>query len=352
MSRLWTTLLAFACAANVAVPALAFPVQDDHSPGVMAQNFRRQSNVWSRLDLGVVDAKVTSSPPDSTKYDRRLEAFVNFGGDLAIQKRYGVRANVKAEYSKRKQAEDEAPRAVVEDTPTAISPSLDATFITNKGLELYAGAMYQILPKHRETVVAPSTSSDTTYDSSQVLVKRIGVVRRAGPWTGGFYYVFGVESDRHFEKTASDGSTLSGEDTVFIPPRIGITGEFAALASTFDFELAFIQARGKGPKDEAGTTLYSDYFEARVGAFRPFGPIGLKLSAMHKTLSYSSNAFVTFDSMPVSSVKALFCIGGLDEHAFVGVIGAYGKDGQSLPEFNAEHELAAFAITSGFVFPL
>jgi hypothetical protein len=92
--------------------AAAFPTQDDQTPGTMAANFRRENNFWARFDAGFLDGKITSSP-GTTKLDRRLEnlSIVGFDSNLG---RWGVRGNVKAEYSKRRQSEDEEPRSVVD----------------------------------------------------------------------------------------------------------------------------------------------------------------------------------------------------------------------------------------------
>lgn len=347
-------LAAAALAASVgAAPARAYPTEDDQSAGTMAINFRRQSNVWSRLDLGIVDAQVKSSPPDATKFDRRLETLAVVGGEAEIAKRFGLRLNVKAEYSKRKEAEQETPRAVVEKSIATYSPSLDGTFITDKGLELFAGLVMQQTQPYTETVTSAAASSDTHFDKSLLVARRVGVTRRSGPWTGGFYYTLGVDGNRGYQQTGSDGSELRGTEKVFIPSRIGVFGQFGALSSLWDMELDFVQARGLGPKDPKGITIYTDYFEARAGAYHEFGPgLGLKVAGAYKTLSYASNAFVSLETMPVASVRVLLVLGGLEAQIYAGIIGAYGKDGQSLPELNAQYKLTAFSGTAGFTFPL
>lgn len=337
-----------------ALPAAqAFPLEDDQTVGTMAVNFRRQSNIWSQWDLGFVDAQVKSSPPDAVKFDRRLESLAIIGGEAGIAKRWGLRVNVKAEYSRRKEAEQDAPRAVVESTRKTYTPSVDATFVTDKGLELFAGVAAQQTQPYTETVTSSAASSQTAFDRSLLLARRFGVVRRSAAWTGGFYYVLGVEKDRGFRQSASDGSELRGQETVFIPSRMGVFGQFGVMGSTCDLELNFVQARGMGPSDSRGVTVYTDYFEARASSYVEFGSgIGLKLGGAYKTLSYASNAFVSLDTMPVESVRLLMIFGKLEAHAFAGVIGSYGKDGQSLPELNAQYKLTAFAATSGFIFPL
>lgn len=331
----------------VAGSAAAFPTQDDQTPGAMATNFRQKNKVWTRLDMGFVDGKVTSKP-GTTKLDRRIESMAVAGFDAGFNQRWGVRGNFKADYSKRRQSEEEEPRADVDETVTTYAPSLDVTFVTDKGLEIFGGAVMQMQPAYKQTVDAGNVSSETAFDATKLTVRRFGVVRRSGVWSGGFYYVMGAETDRGFEQSASDGSSLAASDVVFVPSRVGVFGEFSAWATLWDFELDFVQARGMGPKDDAGSTIYTDYFEARMGGLYMFGGAwGTKTSVAHKTLSYANNSYVTLESIPITSIKLLGVLGSDKSYGYAGVIMANGKDGQSLPEFNATYELNALAVTVG-----
>lgn len=351
MGILKTTPLLLLGAVLCAPLARAFPAQDDQTAGTMAINFNKQNNAWSRLDLGVVDGKVTTSPPDAVKYDRRAETLGVLGAEGIFAKRFGARLNLKGEISKRRQQEAEGPKATVDSVVKTYRPSLDLTFITDKGLEIFGGQEMQIIPAYKETVASSNGESTTAFGDSSVASRRFGVVRRAGAWSGGFYYQMGAESERTVEQTAFDGSGAEAEDVVFIPSRIGVMGAFKAISTLWDFELDFVQARGKGPKDDQGNTTYTDYFETHLGGLYFFGgSLGMKGSIFHKTLSYANNAFVTMETIPATSIKLLGVIGNDESNAFLGVIYAFGKDGQSLPEFNAEYEFDAFAVTFGSIF--
>jgi hypothetical protein len=319
----------------------------------MAIAYRQQNNVWSRADVGFVDAKETSSPPDSTKYDRRLEFLGIAGFDWVATPRFGLRFNAKSSYMKRRQAEMDDPKTVVDEQIQTYSPSMDVTFITDKGLEIIGGAVYRVSPSYEQKVTAGDATSKTKFHTTALLDRRFGLLRRAGAWSGGVVYSLGDESERDFEKAASDGSSIEGSETLFIPSRISVFGDFAAFAAVWDFEMAFVQARGKGPTNETGATLYTDYFEARFGGqYQVAGAFGLKLAVAHQTLSYASNEFITLDTIPVTSVKTLGVFGDQKNNAFVGLIVAQGQDGQSLPEFNAAYRLKAMALTTGFIFQL
>lgn len=336
-----------------ACPGFAFPTQDDNTPGELAADYQKQSNVWSRFDLGLVDAKVTSSPPDKTKLDRRVEGMAIAGFDAQVMPRFGLRLNAKAFYQKGRRSEKEPPRSVVEHTRKRYLSAGDVTYVTSKGLELFAGLVHEHNPAFSQTVESGSVNAETQFKTASIQARRFGVARRSSAWTGGFYYVQGEEEDREFEKEASDGSSLAGNDVLFIPDRVGVFGRFKAGAGQWNFELSFIQARGMGNRDKNGQTIYTDYFLARAGGFFPLtGGMGVAAKVAHQTLSYADNAYVSLETIPVTSVKTRLALGDAVNNAYVGFIGAYGEDGQSLPEFNADYALRAGAVTVGFFQPL
>lgn len=331
--------------------AVAFPTQDDQTPGVMANEFKKRRNVWLRLDMGVLDGKITTTPPNSTTVDRRVEALAMVGGDGMIGSRFAGRLNVKAETTKRRVSAQEDNAPVMDETSAVYTPSFDLTFITDKGLELFGGVEGKIFGTTERTEKSANGTTKSKFDPQTVVARRFGVTRRAGKWSGGFYYVAGAEKSRDVMIEAFDGSVNDTKEMVFIPSRIGVFGEIDAGA-LWDFELTFVQARGLGPRDENGVTAYTDYFEARFGNVYMLGSsIGLKTSLAHKTISYASNAFVTLETMPMTSLKVLVLFGTAESHLYVGVVGGQGRDGQSLPEFNAKYEALGYAATLGFFSP-
>src|SRR5690606_5413238 len=119
-------------------------------------------------------------------------------------------------------------------------------------------------------------------------------------------------------------------EIVYIPSRVAVFGEFAAFSLLNEFELAFVQARGMGPRDENDQSIYTDHFEASLaGTYFLGSGLGAKLGVAHRTLSYANNAYVSLDTMPVTSVRALMILGDKDAHAHLGLLYGFGKDGQS-----------------------
>jgi len=340
------TLTVTLCSAGVAA---AFTGQDEQTPGYMAMQYARRSHVWNRLDLGGVDAQVKTSPPGSVRLDRRVEGFAVIGFDAAFGSRFGLRLNVKGLYSKQRQSQKDQTQSVTDQTPQTYTPAADLTFLTDQGLEVFAGAEDQINSAYNQTVTSAVGVSTTHIHKAAVLAPHFGIVRRAGAWSGGFYYVLGGHRQRDIDQSAFDGSGITSQDIAFVPPRLGVTGQFAAAKSLIDFELGFVQAHGQGLTDDKGRTIYSDYFQTRFGMLIDFGGIGFKSSVFYQTQSYDSSAYVSVDTMPVSALKLLLLLGAPTDHAFIGVTAGYGKDGQSQPEFNASYRLLALAPTIGFL---
>jgi hypothetical protein len=336
----------------LAPAAQAYTGLDEQTPGTLALQFRKQSNAWARVDSGFVDGKVETSPPETIKFDRRLETLVTTGFD-AFFKRFGVRGNLKVDYVRRRMEDEEEPKAVDDEETTTYQPSVDFTFVTDKGLELFVGVQASYMPGYTHTTDTPTADSRTEYGKSLLQAPRLGVTRRANVWSGGFYYVAGDDSTRSYETTASDDTTVSGDEQIFEPPKVGVAGEVEAGSNTYDFELLFIQARGKGPKDDSNNTLYTDHFEVRLNALVGIGSgFNLKAGAAHRTLAYANNANVNLDTIPVTTLRTGVVLGSVESHGFFGLAYSIGRDGQSLPEFNADYQLDAYAFSAGFLLAL
>lgn len=333
--------------------AFSFPLQDDQTAGSMANDAKKRNNYWHHLDLGLFDGKIKTSPPDSHRYDRRVEVLANFGFDRMITGRLGARLNIKGDFVRKRLSDDSEPPTIFDQTSQTYRPSLDVTFITDKGLELFGGLVGEIQPEHFLVSKTQNGTSKTTYHDSKLIARRFGVVRRAGAWGGGFYYQLSTESKRAVTQTAFDGTSISSIESVFLPARMGIFGAFSAYSLLWDFELGFIQARGVGQKDETGNTAFTDHFDAKLAGLYMFvSNIGMKTAVSHRTQSYANSAYINLDTIPATTVRSSLIFGTLDSHNYIGIIYGFGRDGQSLPEFNSVYEYKAMALTTGLVMPL
>jgi hypothetical protein len=335
-----------------ATSSFGFPTQDDESPGIKALHFARRGDIWARLDFGGVDGTVKTSPPNTIKYDRKIEAFSEIGAEIPVTEALSLRGNFKANWEIHKEEEEDPPKSPIERSFSTFDPSLDATYVNPRGLEMFAGLSLFSQAGYKEKQISESASSNTTFGSVNLFVPRFGMVRRGGTWSGGFYYVMGRESTREFTKTASDESVVSGENPVYIPSTLGIVGE--TQVSVVDMELDFAQVRAGsgGEKSANGVTIRDDYLHLGLSGYCDFGGYGIRIKLIHNTLSYSNNAFMNLDSIPVSSAHVLFMQGAKDANVYYGIIYGYGKDGQSIPEFNADYKFHALALTTGLFIPM
>ncbi len=348
-----TLLIGLSYLTPIVSPALAFPMQDEQTAGSMANAAKKRSNYWHHLDLGLFDGKIKTSPPDSFRYDRRMEVLANFGFDWMISGRIGLRANVKGELVRKRLSDDSTPPTIFDHTTQTYRPSLDATFVTDKGLELFGGLVGEFQPKNSMISETQNGKSTTLYGESKLIARRFGVVRRAGAWGGGFYYQSSTESKRNVTQTAFDGTSISSDEIIFLPSRMGIFGSFNAYSLLWDFELGFIQARGVGEKDDTGNTAFTDHFDAKLGGLYMFSSnVGLRTAASHRTQSYANSAYINLETIPATTLRTSLIFGTVDSHNYIGVIYGFGRDGQSLPEFNSTYEYKAVALTTGLVIPL
>ncbi len=333
--------------------AYGFPTQHETGPASQALNWRRGTNVWGRYDFALVDAKIKTSPPDTTTLDRRIENFLMLGGEKALNPKVGLRLNMQVEQVRRRQGEETPPIRWVDTTVSQISPSFDATFVTHAGLEIFGGTLLQVIPSHKQTIDSDSIDGSTTWSSSTLQVPRFGVVRRGSGWSGGFYWIVGRETQRSFTKTASDGSSLRGEDIVHVPSQLGLFGEIVWRGIATEFEMAAVQAGEGGNRTESGATVRDDHLLVRVesqGAVA--GSLGVRGGLTHQTLSYSANEFMGLDTIPVTSMRLLATLKMGKAQSDLGLIYGTGRDGQSIPEYNASYAMKAWAVTTGLHWPL
>ncbi len=312
------------------------------SPGDYALQYQKKHRLHVATSAAVVDAEVETSPPDTTRIDRRLIGMFGAGIEGPFAGRFGYRLIVAATATKKRETDDMEPVTLTDTNETVLAPLSSITFITDQGLELFAGLGMANYQKKKQQTASVIGRSEKEYGTASVESKHFGVIRRAGgAWAGGFYYVMGDEDDRTVSTTAFDGSVLDSSEAVFIPSRFGVLGEFGAYLFAFDF----IQARGFGPNDDSGRTIMGDYFSARLGYKLP---IGLEAEVYHQTLGYDSNAYVTLDTIPITQIKlSTVTEGATEERIGLGV--TYGRDGQSLPEFNAAYMLKAVTLSySGY----
>ncbi|MEZ4744266.1 MAG: hypothetical protein R3B45_17760 [Bdellovibrionota bacterium] len=331
--------------------AFAFPGQDDQTVGYDALKFSKKADYWTRLDLTAVDGSIRTSPPDATKYDRKLEVFSSLGTNIIFSPVLSLRPNLKANWMMNKEEEKSPPKSPIERTIYTFAPSVDLTYINNKGLELLLGVSLFSVGAYKEEQTSETADSNTKFDSVHMVLPRFSIVKRAGFWDGGFYFIKGEQSKRTFDKVASDGSSISGKESVAVPSELGLAVRFAFTTMDLNMDFATIQASEGSMKSANGIGIKDDYLRLKVSGFYDLSGRGVKLKLGYNTLSYSDNSFMSIDTIPIFSSQLLYIHGDKENHLYLGLVYGYGKDGQSIPEFNAEYKFHAFGLTMGLNLP-
>jgi hypothetical protein len=321
---------------------------DEWTPGYQALKFQRRNNVWSQLDLMIFDGSVTTNPPGVTRHDRRLQATFNTGADYALAKG-GVRGSLKAFGSFEKSEEDQEPKVPINQFIKRIQPAFDFTFINPKGLEIFMGVQLHHEFAYDRIIASDLINQTASFSEISLNVFRFGMMRRGGSWNGGFYYVNGASGKRDVNiKVEGISDELQTTESVQVAPEVGIIASFNLSGFASELDLAMIQASESPDLSADGISVVDDYLKIRFGSYIPIGIGTIYAGITHQTLSYSSNAFVTLDTIPRTLLKAKFLLGGMDSNLFVGGMYSFGDDGLSIPETNETFELDTVGVTTGF----
>jgi hypothetical protein len=341
--------LTLLCAINSSV-ATAYETLEYYSPISDAAEFNKDSGVRIQSDAALLDGAITSYPPDQTTFDRTLISIFRAISHYQISPRLALRPVFEGRHYIHKIHEESEPRRLTEDSRYEARPSVDLTFTTAAGIELFVGAEYWYLPEFERTTISTNFEETSEFDKASLVVTRGGLMRRGSHFLGGAFYQSGSESDRDVLKRASDGTIIETTQTIYSPIELGVFVRFAADSYVADVEFTAVQASEGGPRAaESGDTMYDDHIRAKVGCLIPWDKNNLNfhLGAVHKTLSYSDNAFVSLETIPMTTAHFKIINGSANRHFYIGLSYGYGEDTQSLPEFNQKFLLNSYGAKAG-----
>jgi hypothetical protein len=327
--------------------AFGFAMQNEWTPGKLALRYRKSPQYWSESNAAFIDGSVTNTTSANQRLDRRLTVGHVSGADVVAQPRFGLRLNVLFSATKRRQLETVEPEATIDETYYRIYPSIDGTYITPAGLELFAGAAYFIQPGHTQEYSSQTVSSKAKWKSVSFLVPRVGIVRRGTSFAGGFYYLAGRSASREVTKVADDGSEVTSQDVVQDPTTMAVCAEFTSGSVIFDTELAAISASEGGNRSESGFALSDDHLRIVFGTSWALGAGRMRMALAHQTLAYSKSAYADIDSISFTSFRTQYKFGDEITYTFLGLTYGRGRDTQSTPEFNAKYSVDAYAVSLG-----
>ena len=341
MNKNQFVLALWACFFSSTLKAHSFEVLYPYSLGKDAMEFEG-SDIAVQTRVFLVDGEIESLGTESTTYDRSLNSHLRLKANYSLTDRLALRAVISGVGAYRKVEGKEEPRTIKTESFTDLKPRLEMTFFTATRLEVFFGLNYRFIGAYESTTESLSLTTEEEYGSLQMDYPHFGFVKRDGGFTGGFYFQQGREKVREVRKSNSvDATVLNLQDTVQDPTTMGIFAK--SKFSRFDVygEFAAVQAGEGGNKSDDGSSVEEDYIKLTFGATTPVSILDVESILVYKTLSYSDNRNVSLTTMPQLGLHFNGRLGLGAMEAVAGLVFAYGKDGQSIDEFNASYKLLA-----------
>lgn len=325
----------------------------DHSLGMDALSYEHSNDLKLQLDSVLIDGEVKTLPVNSINYDRTASTYARIIATTPFSPRLGSRFSLWAKMSYRKIEGDSEPRKIVDEQWIEGLARAELVFFTQTKIEIFFGLSYYGVNSFDRTSASPSVETNWEYEKVFFPVTHVGLVKRTGFVSGGFYYKPGGQRGRDISKTTSqDDSEIVFSDTVHDPTTVGFFIGLPIGKGGFTGEFASIQGSEGGNKTDEGRTLTEDYTRYRGNYIVPLGAVTTRIGIVHRSYSYSENRSVTLERIPMTALHMKVLLGSDRSNMFVGLIYGYGRDGQSLTEFNAEYKVEAFGLSAGFNYTL
>ncbi|MGE0174780.1 MAG: hypothetical protein AB7T49_18450 [Oligoflexales bacterium] len=331
--------------------AQTFDVLIEESRAYDSAMFTNKYRFKSFTNTALVDGAVTSDGTDETVFDRSLINQTTVQGELPTSSDFSIRPTLFTQVAMRIEENEEEPRKISRTTWVEATPSLEFTYQTSSKVEILFGAAYHAIPDFEQKSETSSVETLSSYSSAAMTTYHLGLTKRLGSVGGGILYRAGAEGKRTIKKFTSqeENTELEFEDILYDPTTLTLFFVSEMGSGNFVFaEFSEVQASNGGNKTETGDPINENYTLARLSGFFSIGsPFNLKTTVVYKTLSYAENTNVTLDTIPSWGLHLKLVNGKPDKNTFIGIVYAYGRDGQSLPEFNASYKLDVYGVSLG-----
>ena len=342
-----SVLILFSVSALVPLAFGVTPLDETASPGSRALQYQKVPITWGGMKAVAFDGTITDTQSGGRYYDRRLALGGAFGFERPLVPLFGVRLDLRGEVVTRRQRMALVPETFIDETYFVGRPSADITYTTPAGLEIFGGGMLVLKPTHTQTMDAASVDAKIKYSSSALLTPRFGFTRRGGVASGGVYYVVGAEGSRKVTKSVGDGNDLKFDESLYEPTTAALFAQFTGGVMVWNLEVASISGSEGGLRAASGQTMSDDHLRIQFGGVWA-GVINALIA--HQTASYSKSAYMSLENIPMSSIR----VGAGDPATGLWAGGVYffGRDRQSIPEFNAKYKVDGFVILTGVNYAL
>ena len=304
----------------------------------------------SSLSFYLLDGSKVFPDTDTTQYQRtvlnslEVDGGYQFGSGNLI--RYGsqIRGFYRSDYGK------SSPRKVAREQWFAVKPRADFVFKTANSALAFLGVVYHYYSERERKAETVDFKSTWTYPATKQFQPYLGLVKKAAKFDGGFYYYLGVEQNRTMIKSNSaDPTTVSEPDIVHEPSLVGLFLHWKGQGYRLFGEFQSVESGEGGVRNDAGKTVYEDYNKIRFDVILPEQIMGLSLivGGSYKSLSYADNLNVAMESIPIRifRTKIATTFDGISYHGQI--VYGQGKDGQSIPEMNADYDLNVYGLGAG-----
>ena len=240
-------LVIFFMVSTLFIPQSAFShdyeVLFPYTLGKDALEYQSAANFDSEFRTFLADGEVESVGTESTTYDRSLISHIRLLSNFPVVDRLALRVVMSAAATVRKVEGAEQPRIIKEESYYDLKPRVELTFTTQNALEVFVGINYRLVGSYDSVTESIDLVTTERFGSASMNYPHFGFVKRAGAFSGGFYFQQGAEKARSVSKSNDRESIIiSIEDRIQDPTTLGIfakskVGKFDVFA-----EFSAIQA--------------------------------------------------------------------------------------------------------------
>ena len=298
------------------------------------------TTIGTSLSSILLDGKTTSHPPEKTTFDRRIQSKIRGAILQPISPKLKLKVIIEGVSQVAKVESETEPRLIEIKNNEIIFANAAFHYRTESSIQLTFGAKLTHSPSYSFTSETPSVKSKTKTSESRLFTPYFGILKKAGFGIAGIVYKQLDESKRTVIKVAeTDNSRLETDEITYDPESISLVLSVGVGSGHLGSEITSIKAGEGGPRRSNGNTTNDDFMRFRVGyAFdgpSALNPDGISFWFAHQTLSYSSSQDISLNTIPLSSLRILWQSPVGFGSVKAGLVGLYGSDKKSIPEFNA-----------------
>lgn len=313
---------------------------------------KKQHHVFIQNSWDGADNSVITTPPGSSILDRRVTGDLLLASQFMVSDIFALQVISLFSSTLKRVEEKDPPFAPVLSNRNTNKLFLSFGYLAFRGLEVFLGQELFSVLSAKEKKTSDVISSETSYGKAQYRSFKFAIVRRSSAFTSCFYYLMGNSSKLLFSKLASDGSQISGYESLFTPNEYGFAMQMPLSAGTeLGIDAAFIEASANSPRSIRGDRIEDDHYRLKVSYHLPivFGLFANSL--VYKSPSYAAAAFADTDHISFTSLTSSLLFGSTYQHFQIGATVGTGSAKTSQTEFNETLSSKTFALILGLQIP-